>query len=187
MARKAKVVVPSAGEVPAIQSVEVDGKTIQVIDMGPVVEEAAGQVGGDQVLADEYVGPEELEAELVEEEVVSEETGPSTLMAQLVSASEAKVGVDVKVKSEKNDGVGIFIKNLINDGLSNKDILKIVHEQYGNKNTTYACVAWYRNKMKKTGAVQAKSSALDFITNFAKSNGLSEEAVETLKVEMKVA
>ena len=41
--------------------------------------------------------------------------------------------------------------------------------------------------MKKAGAVQAKSSALDFINNFAKSNGLSEEAVEVLKSEFKVA
>jgi hypothetical protein len=41
--------------------------------------------------------------------------------------------------------------------------------------------------MKKSGVVQAKSSALDFINNFAKAQGLSEEAVEVLKTEFKVA
>ena len=108
----------------------------------------------------------------------------SQLVQQVVDAEPTKVGM---VKSEKNEGVGQFIRKLIGEGLSNKDILAIVHEQYGNKNTSYACVAWYRNKMKKTGQDVKKSSALEFINNFAKSNGLSEEAVEALKLEMKVA
>ena len=106
------------------------------------------------------------------------------MIAQVVEAKPETVEAS---KSEKNEGVGQFVRKLIGEGLSNKAILEIVHEQYGNKNTTYACVAWYRNKMKKAGQVQAKSSALDFINNFAKSNGLSEEAVEVLKSEFKVA
>ena len=108
----------------------------------------------------------------------------SQLVQQVVDAEPTKVGM---VKSEKNEGVGQFIRKLIGEGLSNKEILGIVHEQYGNTNTSYACVAWYRNKMKKTGQDVKKSSALEFINNFAKSNGLSEEAVEALKLEMKVA
>ena len=108
----------------------------------------------------------------------------SQLVQQVVDAEPTKVGM---VKSEKNEGVGQFIRKLIGEGLSNKDILAIVHEQYGNKNTSYACVAWYRNKMKKAGQDVKKSNALDFITNFAKANGLSEESVEVLKQEMKVA
>jgi len=51
-------------------------------------------------------------------------------------------------KKPINVGVGDFIKERINLGLGNTDILKQVHEHYGNANTTYACVAWYRNKMK---------------------------------------
>ena len=50
-----------------------------------------------------------------------------------------------------NLGVGAFAKNLILEGLSNKDVLAKVHEHYGNAKTTYACIAWYRNDMKKNG------------------------------------
>ena len=114
----------------------------------------------------------------------SEPSLMSQLVQQVVDAEPAKVE---EVKSEKNEGVGQFIRKLIAEGLGNKEILSIVHEQYGNKNTTYACVAWYRNKMKKAGQDVKKSNALDFITNFAKANNLSEESVEVLKQEMKVA
>lgn len=121
------------------------------------------------------------------------EVNTSSLLTQALAQlnnEEATVAVEPQVeakpKVEKNDGVGIFIRNLINDGLSNKDILKIVHEQYGNKNTTYACVAWYRNKMKKSGQGVKKASNLEFITNFAKANNLSEDAVSELKGMMKV-
>ena len=114
----------------------------------------------------------------------SEPSLMSQLVQQVVDAEPVKVE---EVKSEKNEGVGQFIRKLIAEGLGNKEILNIVHEQYGNENTTYACVAWYRNKMKKTGQDVKKSNALDFITNFAKANNLSEESVEVLKQEMKVA
>ena len=114
----------------------------------------------------------------------SEPSLMSQLVQQVVDAEPVKVE---EVKSEKNEGVGQFIRKLIAEGLGNKEILSIVHEQYGNKNTTYACVAWYRNKMKKAGQDVKKSNALDFITNFAKANNLSEESVEVLKQEMKVA
>ena len=125
-------------------------------------------------------------AEVVAPEVEVQATESSVLSSMIAQVVEAKAEGKAP-KSDKNEGVGLFIRKLISEGLSNKAILEIVHEQYGNKNTTYACVAWYRNKMKKAGAVQAKSSALDFINNFAKSNGLSEEAVEVLKSEFKVA
>ena len=114
-----------------------------------------------------------------------------SMLAQLVQPMlEAKPKAqssEPKAKAEKNEGVGQFIRKLINEGLGNKAILDIVHEQYGNKNTTYACVAWYRNNMKKAGAQVQKASNLDWINNFAKANGLSEEAIESLKAELKVA
>ena len=115
------------------------------------------------------------------EEVDEQSSGPS-LMSQLVQQvveSETKVQ-EAKVKAEKNEGVGQFIRNLISEGLNNKAILAIVHEQYGNTNTTYACVAWYRNKMKKSGQEVKKASNLDWLQNFAKTNGLSEDAVQEL-------
>lgn len=167
MARKAKAVVVSpvsiTNEQGEVTQVEIAGKVLDVIDLGPV---------------------EPVE---VEEEVVEQSTGPSLVSLMVEQVVDSPKAEEVVVAKEKNEGVGQFIRKLISEGLSNKDILNIVHEQYGNKNTTYACVAWYRNKMKKAGSVVAKSSAMDFITNFAKTQGLSEEAVETLKVEMKVA
>jgi len=110
----------------------------------------------------------------------------SQLVQQVVEA-EAEVEAEPKAKTEKNEGVGQFIRKLIAEGLSNKDILPIVHEQYGNKNTTYACVAWYRNNMKKSGAEVKKASSLDWLNNFAKAHNLDETAVQELSVQFKVA
>lgn len=112
----------------------------------------------------------------------------SQLVQQVVEAEvEAEVKTEPKAKTEKNEGVGQFIRKLIAEGLSNKDILPIVHEQYGNKNTTYACVAWYRNNMKKSGAEVKKASSLDWLNNFAKAHNLDETAVQELSVQFKVA
>lgn len=123
--------------------------------------------------------------EVTESEVVSEateltpvatESVVSSLVSQLVQATPAPA-TEAK---EKNVGVGTFIKALITEGLGNKEILAIVHEQYGNNNTTYACVAWYRNKMKKANSVVQVSKNLDWLQNFAKANNLSEESVVEL-------
>ena len=56
-------------------------------------------------------------------------------------------------KPPMNTGVGDFIRECITSGLKNVDILKLVEEKYTNNNTTYACVAWYRNDMKKKGLI----------------------------------
>jgi hypothetical protein len=56
-------------------------------------------------------------------------------------------------KPPLNIGVGEFIRQCITSGLKNVDILKLVEEKYTNNNTTYACVAWYRNDMKKKGLI----------------------------------
>lgn len=118
------------------------------------------------------------------EEVVEQAT-PS-LISQFVKEVEAPSAElsAPKAKAEKNEGVGQFIRKLISEGLSNKAILDIVHEQYGNKNTTYACVAWYRNKMNKAGAEVKKASNLEWLQSFAKANGLSEEAVKELSTKV---
>jgi len=65
----------------------------------------------------------------------------------------SQLSVEPKVSTYKkpiNLGVGNFINNLIETGLGNTEILKKVEEHYGNKNTTYACVAWYRNKVNQS-------------------------------------
>ena len=122
--------------------------------------------------------------EVAVEEVVEQAT-PS-LISQFVKEVEAPSAElsAPKAKADKNEGVGQFIRKLISEGLGNKAILDIVHEQYGNKNTTYACVAWYRNKMNKAGAEVKKASNLEWLQSFAKANGLSEEAVKELSTKV---
>lgn len=132
-----------------------------------------------------------LQAEALEDVGVVElaeqlNTQPS-LVSQLLTQVVEAPKEEAKVKADKNEGVGQFIRKLIGEGLSNKAILEIVHEQYGNKNTTYACVAWYRNKMKKAGEVKQVTTSLDWLQNFAKANGLSEESTSELQKAMKVA
>lgn len=110
-----------------------------------------------------------------------------SLISQLVEqvVNQPEVIEEVVTKTEKNVGVGTFIKSLITEGLGNKEVLSIVHEQYGNTQTSYACVAWYRNKMKKTSAVVAKNSALDFVTRFAQMSGASEGEVKLVRSELR--
>ena len=112
----------------------------------------------------------------VEEQVVEEVAQPSMLASMLQQEvkpleevqEEAEVE-EAKVKVEKNQGVGAFVRKLIAEGLTNTAILKIVHEQYGNKQTTYACVAWYRNKMKKAGQTAKIKSAQSVVEEMLKN------------------
>ncbi len=139
------------------------------------------------VVSADFVGPMPKVSKPRAKKVDTQSSAGKSMLAQLVQPMLEDKPESGVVAKEKNEGVGVFIRNLIAEGLGNKQILDIVHEQYGNKHTTYACVAWYRNKMKKTGQDVKKSTALEFLTNFAKANNLSEEAVEVLKQEMKVA
>lgn len=163
MARKSKTAVAQAA-VEEVVEVAVDEAT---------------QAAVDEVAVDEVV-------EVAVEEVVEQAT-PS-LISQFVKEVEAPSAElsapKAKAKAEKNEGVGQFIRKLIREGLGNKAILDLVHEQYGNKNTTYACVAWYRNKMNKAGAEVKKASNLEWLQSFAKVNGLSEEAVKELSTKV---
>lgn len=119
---------------------------------------------------------EEVNTEVVSE-VVTEEAAveqPSMLASMLqqeVKPLEETRAEETKpeVKVEKNQGVGAFVRKLIAEGLTNTAILKIVHEQYGNTNTTYACVAWYRNKMKKAGVVAKNMIATNIVTEMLKT------------------
>lgn len=55
--------------------------------------------------------------------------------------------------SAKNVGVGDFVREKIFEGLGNNEIVDSCKEKYGNEQTSYNCVVWYRNKMKKEGLV----------------------------------
>lgn len=119
---------------------------------------------------------------IVEQEVVEQDDTtieqPSLLASMLqqeVKPLEEIKETEVPVaKVEKNIGVGQLVRKLIAEGLTNTVILKIVHEQYGNKNTTYACIAWYRNKVKKNTALTTKAVAVETVEKF-----LEPEAEDT--------
>ena len=140
-----------------------------------------------KAVAQSTVEPKEVEVVEVKTEVIEEVeiTQPSMLASMLqqeVKPLEETKAEETKpeVKVEKNQGVGAFVKKLIAEGLTNTAILKIVHEQYGNKQTTYACVAWYRNKMKKAGQVAKTKSALGVVEEMLKN---VEAEVQTSTVE----
>ena len=116
-----------------------------------------------------------VETKEVEQVEVVETAQPSMLASMLQQEvkplEEVRAETEQKpvVKVEKNQGVGAFVKKLIAEGLTNTAILKIVHEQYGNTNTTYACVAWYRNKMKKAGVAAKNAEATNIVTKMLKT------------------
>ena len=58
-------------------------------------------------------------------------------------------GSTSKSGAVKNVGVGDFVRERIFEGLSNNEIVDACKEKYGNEQTSYNCVVWYRNKMKK--------------------------------------
>jgi hypothetical protein len=95
-------------------------------------------------LADEAEVTEAFKVECIKTRIQELEVELKELRAQL--PSDPKVAT---YKRPVNLGVGAFITQHILDGLGNKEILAIVENHYGNKNTTYACVAWYRNKLNQ--------------------------------------
>lgn len=140
---------------------------------------------------------EETKVEQVEQvEVQAEETTEtvtdSTLagLVQNLQESVEKAGAEQTqevqptqqapaVKVDKNQGVGQFVRKLIAEGMSNKDILKVVHEAYGNTQTTYACVAWYRNKMKKANQAQKTTTAVSTVQEFLNKEETTSAEGET--------
>jgi hypothetical protein len=66
-----------------------------------------------------------------------------------------------------------------NGSKTNKEILAEIQELYGNCNTSYACIAWYRNKWKKDS--KTGPSREEKLVLFAKAYGLSAEALEELR------
>lgn len=110
----------------------------------------------------------EEEASVVYEDALS---ASAQLMALASSGGNTKTG-------DKNEGVWLNVKRLLEQGLGNKDILKKIHELYGNSNTSYACIAWYRNKWNKTK--DQGPTREEQILNICKMYGLSEEAYQAL-------
>ena len=113
----------------------------------------------------------EVKTEVIEEVEITQPSMLASMLQQEVKPLEETKAEETKpeVKVEKNQGVGAFVRKLIAEGLTNTAILKIVHEQYGNTNTTYACVAWYRNKMKKAGVVAKNAEATNIVAEMLKT------------------
>ena len=84
---------------------------------------------------------------VVEPVVEAEATSLPSMLAQ-VSALSAETEVK-KTKSQKNENVWGNVKMLFDAGKTNKEALAEIHEMYGNTSTSYACIAWYRNKYNK--------------------------------------
>ena len=124
----------------------------------------------------------EVKTEVIEEVEITQPSMLASMLQQEVKPLEETKAEETKpeVKVEKNQGVGAFVRKLIAEGLTNTAILKIVHEQYGNTNTTYACVAWYRNKMKKAGQTAKIKSAQSVVEEMLKN---VEAEVQTSAVE----
>lgn len=133
-----------------------------------VVEQAV--VTGVETITVEGLGEVEVTT-TVEEPAVEQPSMLASMLQQEVKPLEETKAEETKpeVKVEKNQGVGAFVRKLIAEGLTNTAILKIVHEQYGNTNTTYACVAWYRNKMKKAGVVAKNAEATNIVAEMLKT------------------
>ena len=56
----------------------------------------------------------------------------------------------IKVVKTVKTGVGVRVKELLEAGeLTPKEIVALVNEENPARKTTYACVAWYKNDMKK--------------------------------------
>ena len=56
----------------------------------------------------------------------------------------------IKVVKTVKTGVGARVRELLEEGtLTSKEIVELVNKENPLRKTTYACVAWYKNDMKK--------------------------------------
>lgn len=69
----------------------------------------------------------------------------------------------MKVVKTIRTNVGQEVKELLQTtSLSNNEILEIVKRNHPLRKTTYSCIAWYRNDLKKKSQeVQVDESQLD--------------------------
>lgn len=72
-----------------------------------------------------------------------------------VSKVETPVVEEVKVKKV---GIGSTIIDLIlkNPEMTNQQILDKVKAQFEAAQTSYACIAWYKSKLRKEGKIGAR-------------------------------
>ena len=164
-AAQVPVVVETETVVVETETVVVETETVEV----PVVEEAAPVL---EVPVVEEVVP------VVEETVpVVEVSSIPSLISQLSALNTAAPEVKVKTKT-KNENVYGNVKILFNAGKTNKETLAEIHEMYGNTNTTYACIAWYRNKYNKE-AKSTKMTVDQLLNQIGCEFGLDQDWIKT--------
>lgn len=100
-----------------------------------------------------------------------------SLISQLSALNTAAPEVKVKTKT-KNENVYGNVKILFNAGKTNKETLAEIHEMYGNTNTTYACIAWYRNKYNKE-AKSTKMTVEQLLNQIGCEFGLDQDWIKT--------
>ena len=121
-------------------------KKLSVAQVEPVVEAVVEPV------VEAVVEPVVVESvvEAVVEPVVVESASMPSMPSMLAQVSALSAQTEVKkAKSQKNENVWGNVKMLFDAGKTNKETLAEIHEMYGNTSTTYACIAWYRNKYNK--------------------------------------
>jgi hypothetical protein len=71
--------------------------------------------------------------------------------AEGAEAVENTVGTDTAAPVAKAPGIGDIAKQLIRDGLGNKEVLEKVKEQFPDAKTSMASINWYRNNLRDNG------------------------------------
>ena len=67
--------------------------------------------------------------------------------------TEAKAEKAEKEKAEPKRGVGTVAMEAILNSATNEDALTAVRKEFPDANTTKASINWYRNKLRKDGAI----------------------------------
>jgi len=158
--------------------------SVALVEVETIVSEVVGKMEVTTELAPVEVeteaAPEVETVPVVEVEtvpVVEVETSLPSLIDQLTSlnspAPEAR-----KAKSQKNENVWGNVKMLFDQGLGNKEVLAQIHEMYGNTNTSYACIAWYRNKYNKLDK-SGKMTVEQLLNQVATQFGQDQDWVKT--------
>ena len=148
--------------------------------VGPVKPAKKGRGKKKEVL------PEVL-PEVVEEDFPVEAPkagGLPSMVSQIEAMAVEKVEEAIRKIEPRNENVWGNVKILFDKGLTNKEVLSEIHEMYGNTKTSYACIAWYRNKYNKM-AKDNKLSPKDVLSLHLKQFGVDEEFLDKLVMALK--
>ena len=87
----------------------------------------------------------------------------------------------MKVVKTVVTGVGSRVRELVKEGKSNNEILEIVRKENPLRKTTYSCIAWYKNDIKKKAKLVDDSVGDEWEKGEIEcmlENGVSGESIE---------